>query len=55
MFTFLATPNYNSNAANIPGDLDINMVGMSLNPIPPQNQSVNSCSTGSSHRKDNNR
>lgn len=53
LFEYLALQCYNQNATNIPGELDTNIVGMTLNPLPPQTQS-NSCNTGSSsHRKDN--
>jgi len=45
---------YNTNVKNAPGDLESNIGGMTLNPIPHQTQSSSS-NTGSSHRKDNNR
>lgn len=44
---------YNSNATNVPGELDSNMANMTLNPLSSQTQS-SSCNIGSSsHRKDN--
>lgn len=56
MLKFVA-PGFNSNVIHVPGDFDINLASMTLNPMPHQNQpSTSSNNTGSSsHRKENNR
>ena len=54
LLEYVAPQCYNPNVASVPGELDTNIAGLTLNPITPQTSS--SCNIGlSSHRKDNNR
>lgn len=56
LLKYVALQCYNSTTtANGPGDLDTNLAGLTLNPIPSQNQTSSSNIGLSSHRKDNNR
>lgn len=55
---YFVAPGSNSNVIHVPGDLDMNLAGMTLNPMPHQTQpsssNNNNNNTGSSsHRKEN--